>query len=89
VDLFKTVTLRAEAIDPDLASLLATGLSLGALTDVVAHSLGLPSGLKQAFLADCRVDRRADGLIGILRQVADQLPSSLLLKRFPPTFSSN
>jgi uncharacterized protein len=90
IELFQAVTQRAGAIDPDLASMLATGLSLGALTDVIAHAMGLPPALKQAFLADCCVNRRAAGLIEILSQVSDrQTMTGMLLRQYPPTFSPN
>ncbi|HEV3165643.1 MAG TPA: LON peptidase substrate-binding domain-containing protein [Isosphaeraceae bacterium] len=92
IHLFRTVSLRQEVLDPDLAQLLETGLSLGALTDIVAHAMGLPPAIKQAFLADCCVERRADGLIDILRQFADRVSgggATEASKPFPPPFSIN
>jgi uncharacterized protein len=90
VQLFQTVSQRQEKLDPDLASLLESRLALGALTDIVAHALGLPAAVKQAFLTDCHIDRRADGLIEILRHVAAQLPPVNREERgFPPAFSEN
>jgi uncharacterized protein len=88
--LFQTVSERQNVVNPELASLLETGLTLGALTDIVAHAIGLPAGVKQAFLSDCRVDRRADGLIEILRQVVGaHPPASREPRGFPPPFSAN
>ena len=45
---------------------------------------------KQAFLADCRVDRRADGLISVLRQMTGtSAPEGAGPRLFPPPFSAN
>ncbi len=92
IDRFHTLAGRLGAIDPDLEGMLAGDLPLGHLTDIVAHALGLPSEVKQAFLADCRVDRRADGLIAIMQALtaADPGPvSGSGRKPFPPPFSRN
>jgi uncharacterized protein len=90
IRLFQTVSQQQNVPEPQLASLLETGLSLGALTDIVAHALGLPATVKQAFLSDCRVGRRADGLIEILRHIAEHRPAPDRAPReFPPPFSAN
>jgi Lon protease-like protein len=90
IELFRAIGIRQDVLDPDLATLLDSALPLGALTDVVAHALGLPPGIKQAFLDDRRADRRADGLIEILRQVVDRTPGlARELRTFPPPFSAN
>ncbi len=81
---------QGAAIDPDLDALLESGLPLGPLTDILAHSLGLPPAMKQGLLAECRVDRRADGLIAILHSLAAGAPSAATGRRsFPPPFSTN
>ena len=88
--LFRRVAERQEALDPDLDSLLRTGLPLGTLTDLVAHALGLPPAFKQGLLAETRVDRRADQLAEILRQFVDHESSGERGARpFPPLFSAN
>ena len=81
---FRAVAGRSGPIDPDLDALIGSGLPLGPLTDIIAHSLGLPAPLKQAMLAEARVDRRAGGLIEILHQLVD--PPR---RPFPPPFSRN
>ena len=76
-------------LDPDLGALLASDAPLGALTDLVAHALGLPPDVKQGFLDDCRVDRRAAGLIAIMRQMASDPAPTPDRRAFPPPFSAN
>ena len=90
IDRFHELAGRVGAIDPDLAAMLAGDLPLGHLTDLVAHALGLPAEVKQAFLADRRVDRRADGLIAVMRALAapDAVPGTGR-RPFPPPFSNN
>jgi len=88
IELFRDLAARQDALDDDLGGLLKGDVGLGALTDIVAHSLGLPAGLKQSFLADQKVDRRAAGLIRILRELAapeEQAPH----RRYPPSISMN
>jgi uncharacterized protein len=88
--LFRRVSEQHGTLDPDLKSLLETGLPLGSLTDLVAHTLGLPPTIKQDLLAETRVDRRADVLVEILRQLADRPSSADEGPRpFPPPFSAN
>jgi Lon protease-like protein len=84
IHLFRSIAAREEALDPDLARLLASSPPLGMLTDIIAHALGLPPAMKQAFLIERRVDRRADGLLALLRKAAGAIPDL-----FPPPFSSN
>lgn len=90
VRLFRTLSRKRQNVEPELAELLKSGLSLGALTDVITHALGLPPAIKQAFLSDCCVKRRADCLIELLHQVEEQISEA---KRpaltFPPPFSVN
>lgn len=88
--LFRELTLKRQNLEPDLAKLLDSGLPMGALTDVITHALGLPPAIKQAFLSDSSVERRADCLIELLHQVEDQLPEfSKPHATFPPPFSVN
>ena len=90
IERFRTMAGALGGIDPDLAALLASDLPLGHLTDIVAHALALPPEVKQALLADRRVDRRADGLISIMQALAtaDLGPGSAR-RPFPPPFSNN
>jgi Lon protease-like protein len=82
--------LHQGRLDPDLDSLFDSDLPLGALTDIMAQALGLPSTVKQGFLSEPRVARRAVELLGLLRQMKDGPhepegePTS-----FPPPFSRN
>jgi uncharacterized protein len=88
--LFRKVSERQGTLDPDMKSLLETGLPIGTLTDLVAHSLGLPPAFKQELLAETRVDRRAELLVEILQQIAShQFSAGPGLRSFPPPFSAN
>ena len=90
VGLFREVASRVEGLSPEMSSILGAGLPLGVLTDLVAQSLGIPGGLKQAFLDDRVVERRARGLTSLLRQVVGHLKSESQASRsFPPPFSQN
>lgn len=90
VTLFRDLARRQEVLDDDLGGLLSGDVGLGPLTDIVAHSLGLPAALKQSFLADLRVDRRAAGLIRILRELAAPEVENLAPhRRYPPPISLN
>jgi hypothetical protein len=56
------------------------------LSDLIAHALDLPSPVKQALLAETRVDRRVETLQTILQTtLSHQEPS----RKFPPPFSLN
>jgi Lon protease-like protein len=91
IGLFRAVTEREGALDPDMAKLLQAKLALGILTDIIAHALGLPAALKQTLLEDCCVARRARALVAILRQLVDQAPPGPAApdRSFPPPFSNN
>jgi Lon protease-like protein len=88
IDAFRD--LHQGRLDPDLDSLFDSDLPLGVLTDIMAQALGLPSTVKQGFLSEPRVVRRAVELLGLLRQMKDGPrepegePTS-----FPPPFSRN
>ena len=78
------------ALDPDLDTLFESDLPLGVLTDIVAQALGLPASVKQGFLAEPRVTRRAKDLLGLLRQMKEASPSTGEGPTpFPPPFSLN
>ena len=88
---FSALSDGARPPDPDLAALLASDLPLGTLTDIIAHALGLPPGLKQGLLDECRVDHRADTLSAILQQLLTGPGSAAEPGKptFPPPFSRN
>ena len=88
--LFRALAQRQGVLDADLGRLLDSDVPLGVLTDIVAHALGLPPAVKQAFLADRRVDRRADGLIAVLRELAGPARAEPPpARRYPPPISLN
>ncbi len=66
VGLFRACVSRLGPIDSDLDQLLQGELSLGVLTDILAHALGLPAVLKQQLLDERRVERRAEILCHLL-----------------------
>ena len=74
-------------LDPDLDAIFDSDLPLGVLTDIVAQAMGLPSSIKQSFLGEPVVTRRAVNLLRQMKElplVADDDPTS-----FPPPFSRN
>ncbi|WP_435006937.1 LON peptidase substrate-binding domain-containing protein [Tundrisphaera lichenicola] len=83
-------SLHPGGIDRDLDSLFDSELPLGVLTDIIAQALGLGASVKQTFLAEPVVVRRAIGLLGLLRQMKEnqQTPQDIPSK-FPPPFSLN
>ncbi len=88
IDLFRRV--NRGAIDPELDSVFDTDLPLGVLTDILVQALGLPSTIKQGFLAEPRVDRRASELLVLLRRMeAASSTTDDRLPPFPPPFSRN
>lgn len=90
IGLFRDALERQKRLDPDLASILETSLSLGVLTDLVAHALGLPADSRQFLLAEPRVVHRADALLNILRQLLGGGPDPTRKPRpYPPPFSLN
>jgi Lon protease-like protein len=77
-------------LDPDLDTLFGSDLPLGVLTDIVAQALGLPASIKQAFLGEPRVGKRAADLLELLRQIGELPPSDDDEPTpFPPPFSRN
>jgi uncharacterized protein len=86
IERFLEVVQANRPLDPDLTRLLHSDLSLGILSDIIAHALGLPASDKQALLAETRVDRRVDALMGVLPNLGGEVPHA---RRFPPPFSRN
>ncbi len=77
-------------LDPDLDELFENNLPLGVLTDIIAQAMGLSAKIKQSFLAEPRVDRRAIDLLALLRREAGRPgePEGESTP-FPPPFSRN
>lgn len=77
-------------LDPDLDALFETELPLNVLTDIITQAIGLPSSVKQVFLAEPRAARRATDLLELLLQMKFGLrePDDKLTP-FPPPFSLN
>lgn len=89
VDLFRRVVGREHGLDPDLAKLLDARVPLGALVDIMAHALSLPSGLKQALLSEPSIARRCATIQERLEQIERVAGSAPRLRPFPPDFSAN
>ena len=89
--LFRMILQREDAVDSELASLLESNrLNLGQLTDIIAHAIGFPPSLKQSLLAEIKPEKRADGLLKVLKQVVGaNPPESGSGRSFPPDFSVN
>jgi len=82
--------LHQGRIDPELDALFQTDLPLGILTDILTQALGLSSSIKQNFLAEPRVGRRASELLVLLRRM-EEIPGEPGDRSapFPPPFSRN
>ena len=82
--------LYTGTVDPDLDALFESDLPLGVLTDIVAQALGLPASVKQVFLGEPRVGKRAVDLLDLLRHIGEYPPLSEDESiAFPPPFSVN
>jgi Lon protease-like protein len=86
IECFLEVLPAGDPLDADLCRLLRSDLSLGILSDIIAHALALPASDKQSLLAETRVDRRVDLLMDLLQDFAGRIPGT---RRFPPPFSLN
>ena len=69
--------------------LLATQISLGTLTDILAYSIDLAVGAKQRLLSELDVDRRAATLVEHLERSDCQPAAAQDAAPFPPGFSLN
>lgn len=73
-----------------LDELLASDVSLGALTDIVAYTLQLDLPFKQRLLSEADVDCRARLLLSALEQDGKTSPFACPRSaKFPPDFSEN
>ncbi len=60
-------------LDPELSQLLHSGLSLGTVSDIIAHALDLPAEIKQALLDETQVDHRVATLTTVLKELVEQV----------------
>lgn len=90
LEAFRLSAPKADGDFSQLESLLASDMSLGMLTDIVAYSLDLDLSTKQRLLEEDEVDRRAELLLAVLRDpnpnAAEGGPRG---PGFPPDFSRN
>ena len=88
MELFRRMLSTTQAIHEQLDQLAAGKVPLGALTDMVSHTLNIGMAPKQELLAELNVDRRAAKLLEHLealhRDAADGKRTT-----FPPPFSVN
>ncbi len=90
LDLFRKVFEIRHPLDDDLAKRLNSAISLGVLSDIVAHALGLPPSIKQELLSETKVDRRVGNLLTLLQTIVDSIAQKENVPRtFPPPFSLN
>jgi uncharacterized protein len=90
VDLFRMVFEKRYRLDDDLAKRVNSTISLGVLSDIIAHALRLPPGIKQELLSETRVDRRVETLLVLLQTIIDStIPEDQSSRSFPPPFSLN
>lgn len=90
VGLFREVAQYAGGSSDEIDEMTSSGLKLGAVADLIVQSLGLPAGLKQSFLDDRIVERRATGLTSLLRQIVGQIQGKNEPPRsYLPPFSQN
>ncbi|QDV33544.1 LON peptidase substrate-binding domain-containing protein [Tautonia plasticadhaerens] len=87
--LFRELCLREGRVEPEIARLLDTPIPMGVLTDLLGHYLGLPPDFKRDFLAEARVEERANSLVGVLERHLDALRKGAEHGDFPPPFSTN
>lgn len=89
-EVYRDIARHTESTHEELEALLREEPPLGVVTDLLTQAFGLPPNLKQALLAEVRVERRAQALLSILRQVVSQLDAQMGLTRPNPSpFSDN
>ena len=75
-------------MEADMIHALGTGIQLGELCDVIAHSLKLPPSDAQRLLSQANVDQRSDLVLEMLKlQFRGTFESTV--REFPPGFSLN
>lgn len=88
IELFRQQVVKATTGEPLTERLLSPEISLGAVTDVLAHTLDLAPALKEHLLSEPNVDCRAGILIDELQAAAHQAGPTAN-SDFPPPFSEN
>jgi Lon protease-like protein len=87
---FRRLLESRGALDPEVGRFLRSNRSLGALCDFLSFTLGLPPALGQRLLAERQISRRAEVILGLLRQmVPDIRPAGGARSPYPPRFSEN
>ena len=76
LDAFSAVIPASATVKQNLHELMVSKMGLGAITDIISHTLGLPHLDKLRLLAERNVDRRSVMLIELLNQMADSGGSS-------------
>lgn len=90
LDAFRRLAPKLHGAEDPLGPLATSDISLGVLTDVIAHTLELKVEAKQQLLEEADVDRRAAALLKLLGDAASpQTGRTLAPGQFPPGFSLN
>lgn len=89
-DQFRRLLPAAPESKAQLEQLLSADVPLGALTDIVAYTLGLSLEGKMALLEETNVDVRARRLVeDVLPQLKGPVEAVPPRPKFPPDFSAN
>ncbi len=86
IRIFLGILKQNNDLDSDLARLLHSNLSLGSLTDIMAHAIDAPASVKQSLLEEVHVADRVTVLLEMLRGRQDPQSGP---RRFPQPFSLN
>jgi ATP-dependent Lon protease len=89
LEVFAQKLPRSAEMREQFDHLLATQISLGTLTDILAYSIDLTVGAKQRLLCELDVDRRAAMLVEHLEHSDRQPAAAPSPAVFPPGFSAN
>ncbi|MEX0679724.1 MAG: LON peptidase substrate-binding domain-containing protein [Pirellulales bacterium] len=86
---FEKMLPRIKDADELFNQLSVDSISLGTLTDVIAYALDLDVCVKQSFLTEPCVDRRATRLLAHLHSASRDTRPLSFASGFPPAFSTN
>ncbi len=103
LEAFAAVIPATATVKQNLHELMVSKMGLGAITDIIAHTLGLTHLDKLRLLAERNVDRRSSLLIELLNRMAEsgpassaEMPTDVLpgffggpSGQYPPPFSQN
>jgi ATP-dependent Lon protease len=91
VEALRPCVAASPAAQQQFQQLLATDISLGQVTDIVAHTLDLELSEKLELLAECNVDVRAEMLLVMLETMVRRAKEAAERpgQGFPPEFSDN